>query len=86
MKTYTLEEIKQIILDSRLTKSEKNSISVHAIDGGDYLIYPFGKYENKNGDLVKVSKKSKFKIEDFLCDFNKNIALKSTNVSVTITQ
>jgi hypothetical protein len=83
METYTLEQIKQIISDSKLTVSEKDSISF-SLNEGVYLVYPFGKYENKNGDLVKVSQKSKFRIQDFLCDFNKKIALKSTNVSVSI--
>ena len=81
--TYTLEQIKELISKSNLTPSEKDSISFSFSDGV-YLVYPFGKYENKNGDLIKVSQKSKFKIQDFLCDFNKTVALKSENVSVSL--
>jgi hypothetical protein len=79
----TETQLENIISDSNLTTTEKNSIDVIKTENG-FFLKPSGKYENASGKFINVSKKSYFKIQDFLCKLNLDVALKTKNLTISI--
>ncbi len=83
MKTITLTQIENLISESNLTATEKQAINIKNTENGFYIRTDYN-YENKNEKLVKLSMKSKFKVQDFLCKLNRELAFVTENLIVSI--
>lgn len=83
METITLTQIENLISESKLTPTEQKSIDIKTTEDGFYIRTDYN-YENKNEEIVKLSKKSYFKVQDFLCKLNREVAIVTKNLTVSI--